>query len=64
MGRAQARIFKEGVEHSFRLINNAIESIFGMIPQARIVLLDLVTEFKMLFHELFVMEVNLFMRRI
>ena len=31
-----------------------------MKPQARVILLDLVTEFKMLFHKLFVMEVNLF----
>ncbi len=31
-----------------------------MKPQARVVLLDLVSEFKSLFHELFVMEVNLF----
>jgi hypothetical protein len=31
-----------------------------MKPLARMVLLDLVAEFKILFHELFVMEVNLF----
>ena len=32
----------------------------GIKPQARSVLLDLVTEFRVMFHELFVMEVNLF----
>jgi hypothetical protein len=51
---------KEGVARSFDLIKNAIESDFGMRPQACAVLLDLLTEFKMLFHELFVMEINLF----
>ena len=51
---------KEGVERSFELIKNAIDSTFGMKPQARAVLLDLVSEFKMMFHELFIMEVNLF----
>ncbi len=51
---------KEGVELSFDLIKNAIDLTFGMKPQARMVLLDLVAEFKVLFHELFVMEVNLF----
>ncbi len=51
---------KEGVEHLFELIKNAIKSTFGMKPHARAMLLDLVTEFKMLFHELSIMEVNLF----
>jgi hypothetical protein len=37
-----------------------METTFGMRPQAQAVLLDLVVKFKMLFHELFVMEVNLF----
>jgi hypothetical protein len=51
---------KEGVERSFDLIMNAINSTFPMKPQARMLLLDLMSEFKVLFHELFVMEVNLF----
>ena len=55
-----SKLLKEGVERSFGLIKNAIDSTFGMKPLARAVLLDLVTEFKMMFHELFVMEVNLF----
>ena len=59
-GEGTSKKITEGVERSFELIKNAIESTFGMKPQARVVLLDLVTEFKMLFHELFVMEVNLF----
>ena len=59
-GEGTSKKLKEGVERSFELIKNAIESNFGMKPQARIVLLDLVTEFKMMFHELFIMEVNLF----
>ena len=59
-GEGTSKKLKEGVERSFKLIKNAIESNFGMKPQARIVLLDLVTEFKMMFHELFIMEVNLF----
>ncbi len=49
---------EEGVERSFDLIDNAIESTFAMKPQARTVLLELVREFKSLFHSLFVMEVN------
>ena len=48
------------MERSFELITNAIESTFPMKPLARMVLMDLVSEFKALFHELFVMEVNLF----
>ena len=48
------------MERSFELITNAIDSTFGMKPFAWMVLLDLVAEFKILFHELFVMEVNLF----
>ena len=59
-GEGTSKKITEGVERSFDLIKNAIDSTFGMKPQARVVLLDLVTEFKMLFHELFVMEVNLF----
>jgi hypothetical protein len=58
-GEGTSKKLKEGVACSFDLIKNAIESNFGMRPQARAVLLDLVMEFKMLFHELFVMEVNL-----
>ena len=53
----------EGVERSFDLIKNAIESTFGMKPQVCVVLSDLVMEFKMLFYELFVMEVYLFYER-
>ena len=48
------------MERSFELIMNAIDSTFPMKPLARMVLLDLVSEFKILFHELFVIEVNLF----
>ena len=59
-GEGTSKKITEGVERSFDLIKNAIEFTFGMKPQARIVLLDLVTEFKMLFHELFAMEVNMF----
>ena len=59
-GEGSSKKITEGVERSFDLIKNAIESTFGMKPQAGGVLLDLVTKFKMLFHELFVMEVNLF----
>ncbi len=59
-GEGTSKKLKEGIEHSFDLIKNAIESNFGMRPQARAMLLDLMTEFKMLFHDLFVMEVNLF----
>ncbi len=59
-GDGTSKKIKEGVERSFELIINAIESTFGMKPRARIVLLDLVSEFKVLFHELFIMEVNLF----
>jgi hypothetical protein len=59
-GEGTSKRITEGVERSFDLIRNAIESTFGMKPQARVVLLDLVSEFKSLFHELFVMEVNLF----
>jgi hypothetical protein len=58
-GEGTCTKLKEGVERSFELIKNAI-STFGMKLQARAVLLDLVTEFKMMFHELFIMEVNLF----
>ena len=59
-GEWTCKKLKEGVERSFELIKNAIDSTFGMKPQARAVLLDLVTEFKMMFHELFIMEVNVF----
>ncbi len=59
-GEGTSKKLKEGVERSFDLITNAIDSTFPMKPQARMVLLDLMSEFKVLFHELFVMEVNLF----
>ena len=60
-GEGTSKLLKEGVERSFGLIKNAIDSTFWMKPrQARAVLSDLVAEFKMMFHELFVMEVNLF----
>jgi hypothetical protein len=59
-GEGTSKKLKEGVERSFKLIKNAINSTFGMKPQARAVLLDLVLEFKMMFHELFITEVNLF----
>ena len=39
---------------------NAIESTFLMKPQACMVLMGLILEFKILFHKLFVIEVNLF----
>ena len=50
------------MEHLFDLITNAIDSTFPMKPQAWMVLLllNLVSKFKVLFHKLFVMEVNLF----
>ncbi len=59
-GEGTSKKLKEGVERLFNLITNAIDSTFPMKPQARMVLLDLVLEFKVLFHEFFVMEVNLF----
>ncbi len=59
-GEGTSKKLKEGVERPFELITNAIESTFPMKPLARMVLMDLVSEFKALFHELFVMEVNLF----
>jgi hypothetical protein len=59
-GEGMSKKLKEGMERSFDLITNAIDSTFLMKPHARMVLLDLVLEFKVLFHELFVMEVNLF----
>ena len=59
-GEGTSKKLKEGVEQSFELISNAIDSTFPMKPLAHMVLLDLVAEFKILFHELFVMEVNLF----
>ena len=59
-GEGTYKMLKDGVERSFELIKNAIDSTFGMKPQARAVLLDLLTEFKMMYHELFVMEINLF----
>ena len=59
-GDGTLRKLEEGVERSFDLIDNAIESTFAMKPQARMVLLELVGEFKSLFHGLFVMEVNRF----
>jgi hypothetical protein len=60
-GEGTSKKLKEGVERSFELIKNAIDSTFGMQPQTRAVLLYLVTEFRFLmFNKLFVMEVNLF----
>ena len=59
-GDGTLKKLEEGVERSFDLIDNAIESTFAMKPQARTVLLELVREFKSLFHSLFVMEVNRF----
>ena len=59
-GEGTSKKLKGGVERSFELIKNAIDSTFGMKPQARVVLLDLVSEFKMMFHKLFITEVNLF----
>ena len=49
-GEGTSKKLKEGVECSFKLIKNAIDSTFGMKPQAWAVLLDLVSEFKMMFH--------------
>jgi len=57
-GDGTLKKLEEGVERSFDLIDNAIESTFAINPQARTVLLELVREFKSLFHSLFVMEVN------
>jgi hypothetical protein len=51
---------KEGMERSYELIRNVIESTFGMKLHAQTVLLELVRKFKNLFHDLFVMEVNCF----
>ena len=59
-GEGRSKKLKEGVEHAFDLITNAIDSTFPMKPQARMALMDLISEFKILFHELFMMEVNLF----
>jgi hypothetical protein len=59
-GEGTSKKLKEGVERSFELITNAIDSTFPMKPLAQMVLFDLIAEFKILFHELFVMEVNLF----
>ncbi len=53
---------EEGVECSFELITNAIDSTFGSKPQARLVLLALVNNFKTLFQELFALEVDNFYR--
>ncbi len=53
---------EESVEHLFELITNAIESTFGSKPQARLVLLALINDFKMLFHKLFALGVNNFYR--
>jgi hypothetical protein len=59
-GEGASKKLKEGMERSFDLITNAIDSTFLMKPQAHMVLLDLVSEIMVLFHKLFVMEVNLF----
>ncbi len=59
-GEGTMKKHEEGIERSFNLIDNAIEAAFGMKPQARTVLLELVREFKSLFHDFFVMEVNMF----
>ena len=61
-GEGTSKKLKEGVERAFNLITNAIESTFPMKPQACMVLMDPVSEFKILLHELFMMEVNLFYR--
>ncbi len=50
-GEGTSKKLKEGVEHLFDLIRNAIESTFGMKPHAWAVLLESVTEFKALFHD-------------
>ena len=55
-GEGTSKKLKEGVERSFDLITNAINSMLPMKSLARMVLMDLVSEFKILFHELFVME--------
>ena len=59
-GDGTLKLLEEGVERSFELIDNTIEATFGMKPEPRTVLLELVREFKSLFHSLFVMEVNRF----
>jgi hypothetical protein len=59
-GEGTCKRLKEGVEHSFELIRNVIESMFGMKLHAQMVLLELVRKFKNLFYNLFVMEVNRF----
>ncbi len=59
-GEGTREKLKEGVERSFELIRNTIDLTFLMKPLAPMVLLVLISEFKILFHELFVMEVNLF----
>ena len=51
----KSKKFKEGVGRAFDLITTAFHSTFPMKPQAHMVLMDLVSEFKILFHELFVM---------
>jgi hypothetical protein len=61
-GDGTSKKLEEGVECSFKLITNAIESTFGSKPQACLVLLALVNDFKMLFHKLFALEVNNFYR--
>ena len=50
-GEGTSKKLKEGVEQLFELITNAIDSTFPMKPLARMVLLDLVAEFKILFHK-------------
>jgi hypothetical protein len=59
-GEGTRKRLKDGMERSFELIRNAIESTFGMKPHAQTVLLELVRKFKNLFHDLFVMDVNCF----
>ncbi len=57
-GDGTSRKLEEGMECLFELITNAIESTFGSKPQACLVLLALINNFKMLFHEIFALEVN------
>ncbi len=61
-GDGTSKKLEEGVKHLFELITNAIKSTFGSKPQARLVLLALINNFKMLFHKLFALEVDNFYR--
>ncbi len=59
-GDGTLKLLEKGVKRSFELIDNAIEATFGMKLEPRSVLLELVWEFKGLFHSFFMMEVNRF----